>query len=144
MPINTQAVHRQALCHVWKKAAIWPPANGLSSASPTADLTVLEDKRGEGKEGRPITSSAQPGDVIGIHVLVHAFVWNCRWKDNWLNHELCQRDIQGFPQTRLWYSASLCSLSATELNIVCLYILNIQRYRYYNVINCMNPFFFKS
>lgn len=56
-----------------KKRTIWPSANGWYSANPTAELTVVVDKKGVG-EGRPITSAAQTQVVIGLHILVDAIV----------------------------------------------------------------------
>lgn len=55
------------------KRTIWPSANGWYSANPTAELTVVVDKKGVG-EGRPITSAAQTQVVIGLHILVDAIV----------------------------------------------------------------------
>lgn len=72
-PILSQGL-RTALCHPWKKKrTIWPSANGWYSANPTAELTVVVDKKGVG-EGRPITSAAQTQVVIGLHILVDAIV----------------------------------------------------------------------
>ncbi len=85
VPLNTQAALWMAVSHHWKKRAIWAPGNGWYSANPTAELTVVEDKKGVG-EGRPITSPAQPWVVIGPHILADAIVWICSWKDNCFNH----------------------------------------------------------
>lgn len=48
---NTQAAYRMAHCHPLKeKDHMAPAANGLRSQSTATDLTVVEDKKGEGKE----------------------------------------------------------------------------------------------
>lgn len=123
--LNTPAVCRTAICHSWKKRAIWPSVNGWYSA----ELTGAADKKGGGEK----KTNYIPSSALRCNWSTHPGGCNCVRLDEKIMASIIAVPI--FSELSFWFEERLKAFPRPSfqiqlhfvyfqpLNLVCFWIL---------------------